>query len=283
MKKGLRNILIGIATLVTVGLLGVFVQQLRDSQGEDLTKLLGIEQKLSVPIPKDVVVRDEEGNSRQIGEFLSDRPTVLMLIFFTCRSACTTEFEGALKSFRGIKNMTIGKDYDVLTVSIHPKESAELAKAKKDEYLDFYNRPGAEKGWRFLTGDYDQVQKLAKQVGFKYSYDETKDRVIHPTGLILLTPSGKVSKYFLGTDYPTAYLKDSIAAAGQNQIGSVAEPVSIGCFMYDPSTGKTMIHVKKAIQLAGGVTLSILIFSIVGMIRREKNYHNQAQPEAPEE
>jgi protein SCO1/2 len=282
---------IGLGTVITLVLLAVFVVQLKNAQDQDLTKLLGIDQNLSAKIDPNITLVDEEGKDVKFGSLLGERPIVLMMIFYRCQSACLTEMESALKTFRSIKTQTVGQDYDVVAVSIHPKETPDLAAAKKREYVDLYNRPktsyvgttigsargAGDAGWHFLTGKEEEVKKLANQVGFKYSYDVEKDRVIHPTGLILITPTGRVSKYFLGTDYPAKYFADSLLAAKDNQVGEVAEFVSVGCFTVDPSTGRTFVTVQDAIRLTGTITVLALAFGIISMLRKEKSASKDKQ------
>lgn len=282
MNEQLRKGLITGGVILGVVLLGLFVSALRDAQGEDLTKLLGVSQKLNTQVPMDVQLVDEEGQKRELKTFFEPKkPVALFFVFYKCRSACVQEFDGAVTTFRKILNKTIGKDYTVLTVSIHPKETAELAKSVKPNYLDIYNRPGSEKGWHFLTGDYDNVMRLAGAVGFKYTYDEKKDRVIHPTCLILLTPTGRVSKYYTGTSYPATLVNDSLVMAQNEQIGRPEEAVNFaGCFTYDPATGRTFIQVDRAIKLTALITVLAISISIIGMLRKEKQALRQQEAAA---
>jgi len=269
-----------IGSVLAVAGTGYLAYLLKQDQGEDLTKQLAVNQKLNAQVPLDAVLRDENGKDVKFGSLFKGRPVLLMPIFYTCRSACTVELESALKAFRDMRTDIIGKQYDVVTVSIHPRETAELARNKKAGFLKRYlagreeQRDAATAGWRFMTGDEDQVQRIAQSVGFKYTYTPEKDRVIHPSALMILTPEGRVSRYLIGTNYPQPFTRNALLEAGQNVIGEQAQAVSyFGCFTYDPTTGKTMFHVKRAIQIVGAITLLAMVLSIISMNRRFKEEH----------
>lgn len=259
----------GLGTVVALGLTVWFAVILKRDQGPNLSKEMAFEQKPGAQVPVEALVRNEEGEEVKFGSFFGERPVVLMLIFFQCKGTCLLEFEGAMKIFRALRVDDIGKSYDVVTLSIHPKETHELAKAKKSQYMALYNRRGSEDGWHFLTGDEDQVRDIAASVGFQYYYNPEKDQVVHPTGLVVLTPEGRASRYFMGTEYSSVLFRDSLVAARSNAIG-VADKREflMGCFQFDPTTGKTRFHVWRALQLVGAATLIALLSSIVLMNRR---------------
>jgi len=265
---------------------------LKEDMGEDLTKQLEINQKLNAPVPLDAQVINEEGETVKLGSLFKGRPVILMPIFYNCKSACAVEFESALKAFREMKTDQIGETFDVVTLSIHPKETPELAVAKKNEYLKRYlssrapipndkdkakdeaRKKVVADNWHFLTGETEEVKKITDAVGFKYTYNEEKDRVIHPAAIMIVTPNGRVSRYLIGTTYPQPFTRNALLDAGQEVIGQQAQSVTFfGCFTYDPTTGKTMLHVKGAIQLLGAITLLTLVLSIISMNRRYKEEH----------
>lgn len=273
-----------------IGLLAVsgtayFAYLLKQDMGEDLTKQLEINQKLNAAVNMDAKLIDEHGKTVTLGNLFKGRPVILMPIFYTCRSACSMELESALKAFRDMKTDNLGETYDVITVSIHPKETPDLARAKEKEFLNRYmagrnpaKRAAAEEGWHFLTGAQSEVQKITDSVGFRYTYSEEKDRVVHPAALMLVTPQGRVSRYFIGTSYASKFVRDSLVAANQEIIGEPAQSISFfGCFTYDPRTGKTMLHVKGAIQILGAITLIGFFVSIISMNRRFKEEHGNKE------
>lgn len=244
---------------------GALAYVLKRDQGEDLTSQIGIDQKLGAQIPMDAKLHDETGKEIKIGSLFGSRPVVITPLFFRCvdtKGTCLLQLEGATKAFKAMLHDNIGEDFDVITISIHPKETPELARIKKAEILKQYKRETAEKGWHFVTGDYDQIQKVLSAAGYRYKYDAVKDRVVHPAGAIILTPQGTVSKYFYGTEYPAKYMRDSIRIAALGQTGGTSEPRFFGCFMYDTSTGKTRLHVRNALKFGGFATLFFLGISI---------------------
>lgn len=261
-----------IGVVALVGAAVGFAFALKQAAGEDLTKAVGLDQRLNAQVPLDASFQDSDGKTVALGDLVK-RPTVLMLVFYRCvdvSGTCFLEMEGAIKAFRSMKKDTIGKDFDVVTLSIHPKETPELAAAKKTQFLKQYGRPEAEQGWRFLTGTDDQIKRVADSVGFKYRYNAEKDQILHPAGLVILTPEGKVARYFYGADYPAKVLRDSLVAAGNGVVGERSVPILLGCFMYDETTGKTRLHVKNALKLTGGTTVFILGLSIFLMTRRPR-------------
>lgn len=285
--NGFKTALITVSAFLAAGGAVYLAKLLKEDQGEDLTKQLSITQRLNAPIAWDAKVRDESGKEVTFKSLFRDKPVVLMPIFYNCRSACSIELESALKAFRDMKADTIGQTYDVATISIHPKETAQLASAKKNEYLERYlagregDEASARAGWHFLTGKEKEVQKLVNSAGFGYTYTPAKDRLVHPTGLILITPQGRVSRYLIGTEYASKFLRDSLVDASQGVIGEPTVVTSyFGCFTYDPSTGKTMFHVQRAIQIVGSIFLLTMILSIISMNKKFKEEHGIGIKEA---
>lgn len=260
-----------------VGLAVWFALVLKADQGPNLSGKMSFDQKPGAQIPLDAEFKDEHGKTIRLGDYFGDRPVAIMFAFYRCKGSCLLEFAGALKSFRAMKVDDIGKTYEVVTIGIHPRETPDLALAKKQGYMADYNRPGTENGWHFLTGSEEQARKVADAVGFEYFYDAEKDMLVHPTGLIVATPGGKVSRYFIGTEYSAPFLRESILAAGVNEIGPVAQRTYfLGCFQVDPASGKTLIHVQRATQLMGVVTVIGLLSSILIMNRKYKRGRHDA-------
>jgi protein SCO1/2 len=254
-----------------------FAAVLKADKGPDLSGKMAFDQKSGAQVPLDAEFLDEHGNTVKLGSYFNDRPVALMLVFYQCKGSCALEFEGATKAFRALQVDDIGKSFDVVTISIHPKETPALALAKKNDILESYSRKGAEQGWHFLTGKEDQINKVADAIGYKYYYDPAKDLIVHPTGLIMLTPGGRISRYFLGIEYSSPLLKDSITAARVNEIGPVAEKTYLlGCFQVDPNSGRMMLHVQRATQVLGAITLIALVSSIVVMNRKYKRHRHDA-------
>ena len=222
---------------------------------------VGINQKLNEQIPFDAVFKDEQGSEVKLGEFFGKRPVVLSLVYYSCPMLCTQVLNGMLSAFRQV-SFNIGDQYEVVTVSFDPRETPELAAAKKQTYVKGYNRAGAEASWHFLTGDEANIKRLTNAVGFRYVWDQQTNQFAHASGIMVLTPEGKLARYFYGIDYPPRDLRLGLVEASQNKIGTPVDALMLYCYHYDPATGKYGAIVMNIVRLAGGVTL----FLIVGMI-----------------
>jgi protein SCO1/2 len=229
-------------------------------------KNVGIDQKLNEQIPLDAVFKDEQGREVKLGEFFGKKPVVLSLVYYTCPMLCTQVLNGMLGSFRQV-SFNIGEQYEVVTVSFDPRETPELAAAKKQTYVKGYNRPGAEASWHFLTGDAANIKRLTDAVGFRYVWDEQTNQFAHASGIMVLTPEGKLARYFYGIDYPPRDLRLGLVEASQNKIGSPVDALMLYCYHYDPATGKYGAVVMNIMRLAGGVTV-VLIVGLLLVLRR---------------
>jgi len=239
----------------------------------ELLKEVGIDQKLNSPIPLDLMFRDEHGNSVALGQYFGSKPVILTLVYYNCPMLCTQVLNGLDRSLEQIP-MTIGKDFNVVTVSIDPTDQPALAEAKQAVYLGMYNRPGAESGWHFLTGQEPQIKELAAAVGFRYAYDPDSKQYAHASGIMLLTPEGKLSRYFYGVTYPERDMRLGLDEASNGKIGSPVDQVLLFCYHYDPHTGKYGLLVSRVLQLGGLATVLIGGIFLIVLFRGE---HYQLQ------
>lgn len=251
-------------------IVGAQVQDPTNKQAQLVTKSIGIDQKLDAQIPLDLKFRDEEGREVTLDQYFHKRPILLAPVFFTCKGTCLLIFDGVIRSVIGMKKDDVGKTFDVLAISIHPKETKEDAQKKEASVLEVYDRPGAREGWHFLTGDWDSIQALTKAIGFRFTYDEKRDQINHPAGVMVLTPEGKVSQYFYGVEYPSKLVLASLRKAKEGQIGTVSDVKLFGCFEYDPVTGGYKIVVLRVLQLSGMATVAILALSVAVMSLRSR-------------
>ena len=229
-------------------------------------KKVGIDQRLNEQIPLDAVFKDEHGQDVRLGQFFKGKPVVLALVYYSCPMLCNQVMNGMLGSFRQV-SFNIGEQFEVITVSFDPKETPELATAKKSTYIKAYNRPGAEASWHFLTGDEANIKRLTEAVGFHYLWDEQTKQFAHASGIMVLTPEGKLARYFYGIDYPSRDLRLGLVEASQNKIGSPDDVLMLYCYHYDPVTGKYGAIVMNIVRLAGGVTL-VLIVGLLLVLRK---------------
>jgi protein SCO1/2 len=180
------------------------------------------------------------------------------------------ELDGMTALFRDPQmTLNVGSDFEVVTVSINPKETPEMAASKKKEYLELLGKPQSAAGWHFLTGTRESIDKLASAVGFRYAYDAKSDQYAHPAGIMILTPEGKLSKYFYKTTYPGKDVRLSLVEASNNKIGSLSDKIFLNCiYQYDPTTGKYGFAIVKALRIGGALTVLVLVSSIVVMSLR---------------
>jgi protein SCO1 len=234
---------------------------------------IGIEQKLGGQVPPGTLVTDENGHKLKFGELLGKRAIVLLPIFYNCQGVCGREAESLLKAMIRIEDKTAGKDYDVVALSIHPKETPELALSKKAVAVDVYGRPGSENGFHFLTADEQSARQITDAIGFKYEFDAKNNRVNHPAGIMVLTPSGRVSQYLFGAQYAHAVVRSAIITAGQDKLGRKAEVELLGCVMIDPVTGKRSLVIENFIRLISAA-FAVGVFSWIGIM----SFRNRRPP-----
>ena len=227
------------------------------------------EQKLNAQVPLDLTFVDETGNSVQLSQYFGRRPVVLLFAYYECPMLCTLVLNNLTKSLKNLQ-FTPGDQFEIVTVSIDPAETPELAAEKKAAYLQEYNRPGADSGWHFLTGGHAEIDSLARSVGFRYAYDHQIDQYAHPAGVILLTPEGRVSRYILGIDYPPKDLRLGLVEAAERKIGTPVDQFFLLCYRYDPQNGRYTLVIENVLRLAGSATALALGGLIFWLLRRER-------------
>ena len=224
----------------------------------DLLQQIRFDQKLDAVVPGDLLFRDESGRAVQLREYFGSKPVILALVYYECPMLCSQVLSG-LTSALDVVSFNVGTDFDVVAVSFNPKEGPGLAAAKKRSYVERYGRPGTEGGWHFLTGPQESIAQLTDAVGFKYAWDEETKQYAHAAGVIVLTPDGRVSKYFYGIEYSARDLKFGLMQASERKIGTPVDNLLLYCYHYDPATGKYGVATMTAVRLGGAVT-------VVGML-----------------
>jgi protein SCO1/2 len=235
-----------------------------------ITREVRFEQKLDAQVPPDILFQDSSGRDVRLGELVRERPVILSLVYFDCPMLCTQVLNGLSASLRQLDTLDIGDDYDVVTISIDPAEKPELSARKKASYTSALGAPGAERGWHFLTGSQASIDAVADAVGFRYFYDEEVGEFAHAGGVVILTPSGRVSRYFIDVVFPKLDLRLALVESSEGRIGSLVDAITLLCYQHDPSTGKYGLVVTNVIRLGGALTVGLLIVSIALMIRRER-------------
>ena len=231
---------------------------------------VGIDQKLNEQIPLNLEFIDESGNTVDLGTYFSEKPVIVSLVYYKCPMLCTQVLNGMVETFRTLK-YTAGKDFEVVTVSIDPTETHELAAEKKQQYIEAYERSGAAKGWHFLVGKQESIAALADAVGFRYIYDQPTGQFAHSSGIMVATPEGKLARYLYGIEYAAKDLTFSMMEASKGNIGSPVEKLLLLCYHYDPMTGKYGVVVGNILRGAGALTILFLGgYMLVNFLRDKK-------------
>lgn len=230
---------------------------------------VGIDQKLDSPVPLGLAFRDETGRPVELREYFGRKPVVLSLVYYECPMLCTMVLNGVVRSLRAL-SFTAGREFEVITVSINPRETPALAAQKKAIYMEHYRRPEAAAGWHFLTGEESQIKLLADTVGFRYAYDPATQLYVHASGILVLTPAGRVARYFYGLEYSARDLRLGLVEASAGKIGSPVDQVLLFCYHYDPATGRYGAAVMKTVRAAGLATVAALGMFLFMMFRRDR-------------
>jgi protein SCO1 len=218
---------------------------------------VGIEQRLDVQVPPDLTFRDDTGKVVKLGDYFGRKPMILNLVYYNCTMLCGEALAGLASAMRLVK-FDVGNEFDVITVSFDPRETPEMAAAKKKDYVGRYGRANAADGWHFLTGQPESINALTKAVGFNYQYDARSNQFAHATAIMVLTPQGRISRYFYGVDFPPKDLRMGLVEASQDKIGNAVDAVLLYCYHYDPETGKYGAMVGNILRLAAAATILML-------------------------
>ncbi len=282
--RGVRNLsfLLTLSTLLLFSLpVSIHAQLAVDpaqsaGTSPSIFKRVRFDQRLGDQIPLDLYFLDEHGHDVRLRQFFGERPVILTLAYYRCPMLCTELLNGLVRTLRQM-NLEIGKDYEVVTVSIDPADSSALAATKHEAYGVMYGRPSALTGWHFLTGAPSQIHELARSVGFQYAYDPATQQFAHASGIMILTPDGVLSQYSYGVSFPERDVRLGILRASQKQVGSVVDQVLLYCYHYDPHTGKYGLLISHVLQLAGGVTL-LALGGVIFILFRKENYGLPTSP-----
>jgi len=215
---------------------------------------VGIEQHLDAQVPPDLTFRDDAGKTVKLGDYFGHKPLILNLVYYNCTMLCGEALAGLASAMRLVK-FDVGNEFDVITVSFDPRETPEMAATKKIDYVKRYGRANAAAGWHFLTGQSDSINALTKVVGFQYQYDAKSNQYAHATAIMVLTPQGRISRYFYGVDFPPKDLRMGLVEASQGKIGNAVDAVLLYCYHYDPETGKYGAMVANILRLAAAATI----------------------------
>jgi len=236
---------------------------------QEILKEVGFDQRLNEPVPLDARFRDDTGREVRLGDYLGKKPIVLALVYYECPMLCTLTLNGLVGALKAV-SFNPGEQFDVVAVSINPRETPELAAKKKANYLERYGRPGTEGGWHFLTGEQQAIESLARAVGFRYRYLPEKKQYAHAAGIMIVTPQGRLARYFYGVEFSPRDLRLGLIEASRNRIGNAVDQVLLYCFQYDPKTGQYGAVVVNVLRLVAAVTVVVLGSFLLISWRRDR-------------
>lgn len=240
---------------------------------------IGLDPRLDQEIPRDLAFRDETGKEVRIGDYFGHaKPVVLVLVYFECPMLCTQVLNGFVRTQKAM-SLKAGDDFDIVTVSINPRETPELALAKKACYIETLGNPKAAAGWHFLTTSDDAtIHRLADSIGFHYFYDEEIQQYGHPGVLTLLTPDAKISRYFSDVEFSPLNLRLALVEASDGEIGSWTDHILLRCYHYDPTTGKYGLVITNIIRFLSFLTVATLGGFLFVMVRRDRRARVPVMP-----
>jgi protein SCO1/2 len=229
---------------------------------------IGFDQNLDQLVPLDTTFLDEAGQTVRLGDYFGKRPVVLLFAYYDCPMLCTQVING-LATALDVLSLEPGRDFDIVTVSFDARDTPATATAKKAHYIARYKRPSAAANWHFLTGSQPSIDRLTKAAGFRYVWDADTKQFAHPTGVIVLTPEGRLARYLFGIEYGPRDLRFALVEASAGKVGSRIDSLLLYCYHYDPETGRYGLVIMRAIRIAGAATVLALGSFIFIMVRRE--------------
>ena len=256
---------IGLLLAAVAGLLRAEAPPAPIDPGRDI----GFDQRLGNTIDLDLPFVDESGHGVRLRDYAKGRPVVLSLAYYGCPMLCQLALQGLASS---LKPLTFGpgREFEVVTVSFDPRETPEMARQARSSSLEIYGRPEGAAGWHFLTGGEEAIRKLTDAVGFRYAWDEESGQYAHATGIVILTPEGRVSRYLFGVDYAPKDLRLALIESAGGRIGTLADRLLLLCYRYDPHTGRYSAVAMTAVR--AGAILSVLGIGsfVILSVRRER-------------
>ena len=235
--------------------------------------------KLDAAVPLDLEFRDENARRVRLADYFHGKPVILVLVYYRCPMLCDQVLDGLASSLK-VLSFNAGAQFEVVAVSFNPRETPDMAAEKKREVLVHYRREGAAGGWHFLTGDQSSIGPLTGAAGFRYAWDPATNTYAHASGILILTPEGRISRYFYGIEYAPRDVRLGLVEASANKIGTPIDRVLLFCYHYDPATGKYGAVVINLIRGGGILTVLALGLVVFVFLRREK--HSLAGEKAPQ-
>jgi protein SCO1/2 len=229
---------------------------------------VGFEPQLNAHLPLDLAFRDETGRNVQLRDYFTQKPVLLALVYYGCPMLCNQTEQGVVGALRML-SFNPGRDYEVVFVSFDPRESPDMAAQKKESAMAHFRRPETASGWHFLTGSKESIDALTKGANFRYSFDQKSNLFAHAAGIMLLTPDGRISRYFYGVEYPARDVRLGLVDASAGKIGTPIDRALLFCYQYDPTSARYSASILKIIRLGGVLTILGLVAGMLIFRRRD--------------
>jgi protein SCO1/2 len=243
---------------------------------------VGVTEHRGDQTPLDLPFVESDGRDVRFGDFFDGkRPVILTLNYSNCPMLCSLQLTGLFQGLEGMQ-WDLGENFQMVTVSIDPKESPERAQLTKQKYLKMYGRPGVAAGWHCLVGDEENIRKLADTVGFGYTFVQDTGEYAHAAVTMILTPNGVVSRYLYGVEYDPQTIRLSLVEAAEGKIGSAMDQILLFCFHYDETKGRYGPAAAAVMRIGGTLTLLGLGVVVLVFWRRGAARDARQEPEASE-
>ncbi len=229
---------------------------------------VGFEPPLNAQLPLDLAFRDESGREVTLREYSGQRPVLLALVYYGCPMLCNQVEMGVVGTLKML-SFTPGHDYEVVFVSFDPRENPAMAAQKKEAAMSHFGRRETASGWHFLTGSQESIDALTKAANFRYSFDTRINIFAHASGIMLLTPDGRISRYFYGVEYPSRDVRLGLVDASAGKIGTPIDHLLLFCFEYNPESARYSATILKIVRLGGLLTIVTIVAAILIFRRRD--------------
>lgn len=235
-----------------------------------------VEEHLNARLPLEIPFTDEKGMRVPLARHVATgRPVVLYLGYYRCPMLCDKVLDGVIQALRATR-LAPGRDFEVVTVSIDPRETPALARAKKQAYVRSWGVEGASQGWHALTGEAPAIATLARALGFRYTYDSQQEQYAHPAVFYVVTPEGRIARYHYGVLYDPSTVRLSIIEASEGRAGTSLDRLILACYHYDPATGTYAPAAIKLMRIGGVLTVLLLGTALSILWVRDMRRHRTA-------
>jgi protein SCO1/2 len=234
---------------------------------------VGIEEHLGAALPRDLTFRDHTGSSVKLDTFFDGhRPIVVSLMYHRCPMLCSVVLDALARALKDVP-WSVGREFDVVTISIDPRDSVDAAVRKRAQILERYGRADAERGWHFLIGDEAPIARVADALGFRYRWDREQQQYAHPAAIFLVTPEGRVARYLYGVDFAPHDLRLGLLEASEGRVVSTVERLLLFCYHYDATGRRYALTVSRVLRLGGAVLFLVLVVALIVLWRRDLRFH----------